>query len=157
MFGECSNITTIPQIDTSKATNMRSMFNSCTHLITVPPLNTSKATNMNGMFQSCIYLTTIDITHFQPAAASNGNLFAGNCYSLTKFIIRTMDTIPIFGTNMFNYCYHFTGAVNATFNPDGLQDGRIYVPDAQVDALKAATGWSDYADIIVPLSTLVEE
>ena len=56
----------------------------------------------------------------------------------------------------FNNCYHFYGTVNTDYNPNGLKDGRIYVPDDKVEALKTATNWSVYADIIVPLSTLVE-
>ena len=67
-----------------------------------------------------------------------------------------MPTIPTFGADVFRYCYHFTGEVSANYNPNGLKDGRIYVPDDKVDALKTATNWSTYADIIVPLSTLQE-
>ena len=67
-----------------------------------------------------------------------------------------MDTIPVLNSNAFYDCYHFTGTVNSTYNPNGLKDGRIYVPDDKVEALKTATNWSVYADIIVPLSTLVE-
>ena len=81
---------------------------------------------------------------------------ANNCYSLIKFIIRNMSTIPSLNSNAFNNCYHFTGTTDSTYNPQGLKDGRIYVPDDKVDALKTASGWSTYADIIVPLSTLVE-
>ena len=64
--------------------------------------------------------------------------------------------MPALSSDAFTNCYHFTGTVNATYNPDGLKDGRIYVPDDKVEALKSATNWSVYADIIVPLSTLVE-
>ena len=67
-----------------------------------------------------------------------------------------MATIPALNSNAFTNCYHFTGTTNSTYNPQGLKDGRIYVPDDKVDALKTATNWSTYADIIVPLSTLVE-
>ena len=67
-----------------------------------------------------------------------------------------MDTIPVLNSNAFQYCYHFLGTVDATYNPQGLKDGRIYVPDAKVNELKQAANWSVYADIIVPLSTLVE-
>ena len=82
--------------------------------------------------------------------------FAYNCYSLTKLIIRNMTRIPLLNSNAFTNCYHFTGTTDATYNPQGLKDGRIYVPDDKVDALKTANGWSKYADIIVGLSTLQE-
>ena len=67
-----------------------------------------------------------------------------------------MSTIPSLNSNAFTNCYHFTGTTNATYNPQGLKDGRIYVPDDKVNELKTATNWSKYADIIVPLSTLQE-
>ena len=89
-------------------------------------------------------------------STSHNNGFAQNCYSLTKLIIRNMNSIPPLGSSAFTNCYHFTGTTNSTYNPQGLKDGRIYVPDDKVDALKTATNWSAYADIIVPLSTLVE-
>lgn len=138
--------------DTENATNTRYMFRYCSSLVSVPPLNTNKSTNMTSMFNGCSNLKTIDISKL----ASSSGSFANSCYSLTKLIIRTMDTIPTFGSSMFTNCNHFTGTVSGQFNPDGLKDGRIYVPDDKVEELKATTGWSDFADIIVPLSTLEE-
>ena len=67
-----------------------------------------------------------------------------------------MTTIPALNSNAFTNCYHFTGQAHYIYNPQGLKDGRIYVPDDKVDALKTAKNWSTYADIIVPLSTLIE-
>ena len=153
MFYDCYNLITISQLDTSSVENMRNMFYYCEKLTTISQLDTSKVNNMIQMFYYCKKLTTIDITHMN----TNDNLsFVSGCYSLIKFIIRNMTTIPVINPNSFNSCYHFTGTVDATYNPQGLKDGRIYVPDDKVDALKTASGWSTYADIIVPLSTLVE-
>ena len=152
MFYQCSNLTTIPQLDTSKVTTMRQMFNNCSNLTTIPQFNTSKVTDIRSMFYLCTKLTAIDITYFP----STNTSFAGYCKSLTKLIIRNMDSIPALDSLAFAVCYHFTGTTDATFNPQGLKDGRIYVPDDKVDELKTATNWSVYADIIVPLSTLVE-
>ncbi len=180
MFAHCSKLTTIPQLDTSKVTSMSNMFSNCealttipqlntsnvddadfmfyycTKLTTIPQLNTSKITDMNSMFRNCSRLTTIDITHMNITSESYSSYFAKDCYSLTKLIIRNMDKIPPIYSNTFNGCYHFTGTTDATYNPQGLKDGRIYVPDDKVDALKTASGWSTYADIIVGLSTLQE-
>ena len=156
MFNGCDYLTTIPQIDSSRVTNMQGMFAGCARLTTISHLDTSNVTNMQYMFNFCKNLTTIDITHMKISSSSNTSNFANNCYSLTKLIIRNMPTIPAISSNAFNNCYHFTGKTNATYNPNGLKDGRIYVPDDKVDALKTASGWSTYADIIVPLSTLVE-
>ena len=179
MFTLCTNLTIIPQLDTSNVTNMGSMFRECYKLTTIPQLDTSNVTQMNYMFYECKVLTTvsfdtrnvnlmgymfynchrlttIDITHMNITQPYNISAFASNCYSLTKLIIRNMPTIPSINTNSFNNCYHFTGTTNATYNPQGLKDGRIYVPDDKVETLKVTTNWSVYADIIVPLSTLVE-
>ena len=156
MFQYCSKLITIPQLDTSKVNYMPYMFSGCKSLTSIPQLNTIEVKDMSSMFENCYKLTTIDITHMNITSISNSASFARNCYSLTKLIIRNMDTIPALYSNAFSNCYHFTGTTNATYNPQGLKDGRIYVPDNMVDALKTATNWSTYSDIIVPLSTLVE-
>lgn len=153
MFSNCKNLTSIPQLNTSNVTNMYSMFNSCSNLTTIPLLNTSKVTNIDNMFSGCYNLIKIDINKL----ANSNSSFASDCYSLKTLIIQTMDTIPSLQSNSFKNCYHFYGTVDATYNPDGLKDGRIYVPDDKVESLKAATNWSVFADIIVPLSTYVEE
>ena len=156
MFLKCKMLTSLSQLDTNLVTNMSNMFNNCSKLTTIPPLDTSKVTDMSGMFYRCYMLTTIDITHMNITATYRSDSFANSCYSLTKLIIRNMTTIPSLESNAFNNCYHFTGTTDSTYNPQGLKDGRIYVPDDKVDALKTASGWSKYADIIVPLSTLQE-
>ena len=156
MFQYCSNLATIPQLDTSNVTDMSTMFDSCESLTSIPQLDTSSVTMMFAIFSTCRKLTTIDITHMNITSDSYSFNFAYDCNSLTKLIIRNMPSIPTLNSNSFGNCYHFTGTTNATYNPQGLKDGRIYVPDDKVDALKTATNWSTYADIIVPLSTLVE-
>ena len=156
MFHNCSNLITIPQLNTSNVTNMAHMFQFCYKLTNVPQLNTSKVTYMYQMFASCRVLTTIDITHMNITSSDRSDSFAYDCHSLTKLIIRNMNKIPALHSKSFSGCYHFNGTVHQTYNPNGLKDGRIYVPDDKVDALKTATNWSVYADIIVPLSTLVE-
>lgn len=156
MYYQSMKLTEIPQLNTSNVTNMSNMCYQCQQITKIPQLDTSKVTNMRQMFCYCLHLTTIDITHMNITSTSNSRSFAEYCFSLTKLIIRNMTTIPALSSDAFNNCYHFTGTVNADYNPNGLKDGRIYVPDDKVDALKTASGWSTYADIIVPLSTLVE-
>ena len=63
----------------------------------------------------------------------------------------------LLNTNAFDKCYHILGTVDATYNPEGLKDGYIYVPDALVDSYKKATNWVTYADQIKPLSELPTE
>ena len=156
MFQYCSQLKTNPQLDTSSVVDMSYMFNNCVNLTTISQIDTSSVTAMSSMFQECRHLTTIDITHMNITSSFDTYNFARSCKSLTKLIIRNMNTIPALNSSAFGECYHFTGTTNATYNPQGLKDGRIYVPDDKVDALKTATNWSTYADIIVGLSTLVE-
>ena len=132
--------------------NMHYMFYYCRSLTTIPKLDTSNCSGMNYVFYYCSSLEKIDITKL----SSDNNNFASNSFSLKTLIIRTMDTIPTLNSNAFSSCYHFYGIVNSKYNPDGLKDGRIYVPDDKVESLKTATNWSEFADIIKPLSEYVE-
>ena len=154
MFYNCQNLQSIPLLDTSNVINMNNMFYYCQNLQSIPQLNTSKVYNMENMFYNCSKLQTIDLTHMEIKGALSSSHMCDNCYSLTEFIIRNMDTIPPLESNTFNNCYHFTGTRNSTYNPNGLKDGRIYVPDDKVAQLKKATNWSTYASIIVGLSEL---
>ena len=182
MFVDCSGITSAPNIDTSNATNMAAMFRSCKNLVDVSQLNITGNTTKSGMFNGCNKLTTlpktinnsyddvidymfndcnllerVDIYCLNSHFADYNRQTFGHCYSLKKLIIRNMNRIPPIYENTFSGCFHFYGTTEATYNPDGLKDGRIYVPDDKVESLKTATNWSVFADIIVPLSTLVEE
>ena len=157
MFYGCNDLMSVPQLDTSNVTNMENMFSNCRNLISLPTLNTNKVNDYGSLFLDCNKLQTIDLTalNFGTDKYAFSN-FALRCYSLTKCILRTITGTPIYGSNMFKDCYHFTGTYDKTYNPDSLKDGKIYVPDDRVEELKATTGWSDFADIIVPLSTLEE-
>ena len=78
------------------------------------------------MFCGCYLLPKIDITSMDKiTSSSKSNQTFADCYSLTKLIIRTMTSIPVLNSTAFTGCYHFTGTVNATYNPDGLKDGKI--------------------------------
>ena len=59
MFYNCSIITSIPNMNTSKVTNMGYMFSNCSRLTSVPAMDTSKVTNMTYMFYYCSSLTSI--------------------------------------------------------------------------------------------------
>ena len=154
MFYGCSSLTSIPSLNTSQVTDMSYMFYNCTSLTSISQLNASKATNMSRMFQYCEILTKVDFTRINSGCSLDYTF--NNCSSLTKLIIRNMTTAPKLQSTTFTLCYHFTGTLHATYNPNALKDGRIYVPDSMVNTLKSATNWSTYADIIVPLSTLEE-
>ena len=153
-------INNFSRLDTSKVTNMSCMFLDCNNLTTIPQLDTSKATDMNYMFSDCHSLEKIDITKLADAPyafdRSEDYYIFNNCHSLKTIIIRTMHKVPIINDVLFNGCYHFKGTQNTKYNPSGLKDGKIYVPDYMVEELKSASVWRSFADLIVPLSTLEE-
>ena len=57
MFYGCTNLTSIPQLNTSKSTNMQEIFAHCTSLVEVPVLDTGKVTSMMDMFFNCTSLS----------------------------------------------------------------------------------------------------
>ena len=86
-----------------------------------------------SVFQNCSALKEIKI----PVCASIGNYAFSGCSALEKIFLDGVESVPTLGT----------GALNGT--PEGL---KIIVPDNLVDAFKAATGWSAYANKIVGIS-----
>lgn len=170
MFSECGKLTTIQGLDTRNVTDMSGMFTWCKKLITIPVLNTNKVTNMSKMFDSCEELKsvklntskvqywtnmfvncykidTIDITNYSPISTYYASNIFNSCRSLKKLIIRKYVSTAL-TSDAFTKCYHLTGTVDETYNPNGDKDCYIYVPRDRVDALKSATNWSTYADQI---------
>ena len=98
MFDSCSSLQTIPLLNTSNVTDMYSMFQNCRNLQTIPQLNTSNVTGMSYMFQGCSNLQTIPL--IDTSNVTNMNLMFGACSSL--------QTIPQINTsNVTNMGYMF--------------------------------------------------
>ena len=100
MFGSCSNLTTIPLLNTSSATSMNSMFRNCGNLTTIPLLDTSKVTDMRNMFA---YSHHVSIPQLNASKVTNMSYMFDSC----GFI----ETIPLLNTGsvtnmlgMFSYC-----------------------------------------------------
>ena len=109
--------------------------------ITLPSVKTMAATSgYEGIFSNCQNLTLVDIgENCTSIGSSSFGRFVGTRGNNITVIVRA-TTPPSLGGPLIN-----TGWVYATV-------GRLYVPDASVNAYKAATNWSRYADIIYPLS-----
>ena len=87
MFRNCTNLTTIPLIDTSKVTNMSDMFNGCSNLTTIPQLDMSSVDSMGNMFANCSKLTSIpeiDASHV-------------NGMSVTFYKCTSLTSIGLYG------------------------------------------------------------
>lgn len=139
-----------------KGTNLSYAF-SGRYFKKVKVINSSSNNNLSNFCTNNPYLETLDLNTMDGITSTSYSNKIVSGQSLTKFIIRNATKVPALHASAFTSCYHFTGAVDATYNPNGLKDGRIYVPDAMVNSFKTGTNWSTYADIIVPLSTLQEE
>ena len=137
-FYNCSSLTTV-DLPSAKSVGS-SAFDGCKSLTTVDlPLVTSVGTYA---FNGCSSLTTASL----PVATSVGNYAFRRSYPLTAVILRnTTKVCTLLNTNAFNDCYHLHGIVDATYNPDGLKDGYIYVPASLIENYKGATNWSTFA------------
>jgi surface protein len=145
---DCKALEEFPNIDTSNVTTMNYMLAECDKLVTLPQLNTSKVTDFSYAFGWCTRLEKVDITHFNISSTSYTNYCWNLNYSLKTLIIRSFGSGTTLAANSLEYCYHLTGTENATYNPEGLKDGYIYVPKHMVNYLKKQNVWSNYASQI---------
>ena len=103
MFNYCTNLKTIPQLDTSNVSNMSNMFKGCHNLQTIPLLDTSNVTNMNYMFYDCDSLQTIPL--IDTSNVINMEYMFGDCNKLKT--IPPIDTSNV--TDMNHMFYTFSG------------------------------------------------
>ena len=113
--------------------------------IKLPSVETMAAiTNYDGIFSYCPNLILVDIgENCTSIGADSFGRYIGTQGNNITVVVRATTPPSLAGT-LIN-----TTWVYATV-------GELYVPDASVDAYKAATNWSRYADIIKPLSGYVE-
>lgn len=113
--------------------------------IKLPSVETMAGDNdYEGIFSYCPNLVLVDIGENCSSIGSNSlGRFVGTSGNNVTVVVRA-TTPPSLTGALIN-----TSWVYATV-------GELYVPDASVDAYKAATNWSRYADIIKPLSEYVE-
>ena len=155
-FNSCYSLSSIT-IPNSVTLIGNGAFNSCYSLpsITIPDSVTSINTYA---FYYCYSLSSITIPD---GVTSIGNNAFQNCYSLSSITIP--DGVTSIGNSVFQNCYgvryyDFTRhtAVPTLSNTNAFNnisaDCEIRVPAALVDAWKAATNWSTYADHIVGVS-----
>ena len=127
-FSSCSALTTV---DFPAVTSIgSSAFYNCSKLTTADfPVATSID---NYAFSACSKLTTADF----PAVTRISDHAFYNCTALTTLILRSGTMATLSNKNAFKGTLIASGT------------GYIYVPAALVDAYKAATNWSTYANQI---------
>ncbi len=120
----------------------QSAFYFCTALRSASFKNAKVADNY--AFRYCMKLEKVDF----PSVTKIGTGVFEYSYALDTLILRADMVCELGSTTSFNNCYHFLGTVNASYNPQGLKDGFIYVPKNLVGQYKAAKNWSTYASQI---------
>lgn len=148
MFDGCSSLTTVSQLDTSNVSGINNLYTDCYSLTSIPQITATKCTLWSAAFKNCYKLEKIDIKKFTSSSSSSTRDMFTNCYSLKTLIMREITANNTLHSSTFTNCYHLTGTVNETYNPNGDKDCYIYVPSSMVDTLKAKTIWSTYADQI---------
>ena len=129
-FQDCSRLVNVPEIP-SRVTSLSSTFKGCTNLVNAPVIPSS-VTDMYSTFDGCSSLVTAPEI---PSGVKDMYGTFGGCTSLKEvtFLHKTPPTYR-----------------NTLIDCSKLET--IYVPDKSVDAFKTATGWSQFASNIKPLS-----
>ena len=118
MFNSCSNIQTIPLIDTSNVTNMEQMFNFCNNLQTIPQIDTSNVTNMKSMFIYCQNLQTIPLLN--TSNVTNMEQMFSDC--------RNLQTIPSLDTSKVTNMYNMFGGCSSLVSIPALNAQSLNMP-----------------------------
>ena len=129
-FGGCSSLVTAPKIP-SGVTSLNYTFYNCSSLATAPKIP-SGVTDMNSTFGGCSSLVTAPKI---PSGVTNMAYTFNDCTSLKE--VTFLHTTPQYYDDTLWNCPELE---------------TIYVPDEAVDAYKTATGWSQFASKIKPLS-----
>mgnify|MGYP001528409826 FL=1 len=125
-------------------------FQLCSSLtsITIPD---GVTTIGNGAFSSCRSLTSITLSE---SLTTIGEMAFYGCERLTSITIP--DGVTTIGIRAFYSCSSLTNVYSKPTTPptfgasvfSNSPVAAIHVPQASVDAYKAASGWSDYASKI---------
>ena len=129
-FKDYTSLVNAPEIPSS-VTNMNNTFYGCTSLVNAPVIPSS-VTNIESTFRDCSSL--VNAPEIPNSVTSLSYTFYG-CSSLKE--VTFLHTTPPSYKNTLNSCPKLE---------------TIYVPDSAVSAYKTATGWSQFASNIKPLS-----
>lgn len=129
-FDACSKLVSISLIDTSNVTNMMYAFYSCRSLQALPALNTSMVTNMQSMFNGCFNLTTIPLLNTSKITTSGLVSTFYNCSALSNASLN----------NILAMCANATLITDASYKT--LK--RVGLTSAQALICEDLSNWSDF-------------
>jgi len=89
-WAECSDLTTLPLIDTSSGTNFSFTWFGCSSLTDFPLINTSSGTNFSYSWYGCSGLTTFPLIDI--SSGTNFNSTWSSCSNLTDFPANFFDS-----------------------------------------------------------------
>lgn len=118
-------------------------FRNCTSLTEFITGSSFDSRLDNSTFEGCSGLVKADFYHINNLGIGG---YALACANLAALIIRNTDFVPSLHVRAF-------GAATTKMNTG---EGKIYVPGSMVDAYKAASNWSNYADQIFSVEELTE-
>lgn len=111
-------------------------------------------------FAFCKMLENVEIPN---SVSTIGQAAFCQCYAIKE--VTLPSSIRSLAAQAFMQCTGLMRVISEASTPPTIQQNSfincnalaaIYVPDASVEAYKAASGWSAYASIIMPMSELVE-
>ena len=155
MFYMCNNLEYIPALDFSKVSAFNQTFGHCEKLKSIELFNSDKTNYLSSIFSYCYELKKVIINYYPYVTyESEVDYLFRDCYSLKTIIIKNIEDRAKLGVSSFSNCYHFLGTSNSTYNPDGLKDGRIYMPIDYVEKISILDNWKKFSDIIKPLELI---
>ena len=155
MFYYCKKLEHIPELDFSNIISFNNMFGNCETIKNIKLNNSNKTKTLRAVFSECHNLEKVNINYY-PYVQYNSDIdyLFSDCYSLKTIIIKNIEDRAKLGGSSFSNCYHFLGTSNSTYNPDGLKDGRIYIPIDYVEKISILDNWKRFSDIIKPLELI---
>lgn len=162
-FERCTSLTTVDLSGLTKLPD--NTFNDCTSLTSIFIPNTIAEINYNFIGSTHVTSITFEESGDTPlvligstSGYANGvfRMIAGQKIVFPERLSELKNSALACTSDM---TYVFTSTTPPNVTGDGtlgnvLKNSKIYVPDSAVNTYKAATGFSDYANVIFPVSEL---
>jgi len=123
----CTEITGMSLLDTSKTTNMEYMFNALSKVteLDVGHFDTSNVTSMRGLFDGCESIKTFDVANWDTGKVTNMMQTFELCIGMTNPNVGTWDTQNV--ENMYNMFFNCQSLKSIDLSTQRVtRNGRTY-------------------------------